>query len=127
MTKTRIKVLKYYLSSKRKNIRFKEIISFLFGASYNRKANKIIISVNQNDQFKEIKLKGCDSRLFYPVNFSITSLKQVIVESFYKNNWHYYEIPETKVEKNDIVIDCGVAEGLFGLLVKSRCRHVYMI
>jgi FkbM family methyltransferase len=57
----------------------------------------------------------------------LKSLEQVIVESFYPNNWHYYEIPQTKVTNNDNVVDCGAAEGLFGLLVVNRCSKLHLI
>jgi FkbM family methyltransferase len=40
-------------------------------------------------------------------------------------NWHYYEVPETRVRPDDVVFDCGAAEGLFAFLVAPRCREVY--
>jgi hypothetical protein len=55
----------------------------------------------------------------------LKSLDQVIVKSFYKTNWHYYEIKETKVKGDDTVVDCGVAEGLFTFLISNRCKQVY--
>jgi FkbM family methyltransferase len=42
-------------------------------------------------------------------------------------HWHYYESPETPVTANDVVVDCGAGEGLFGLLVARRCQAVYLV
>lgn len=74
-----------------------------------------------------VYFKGFESPLYYPINFSWKSLEQVIVESFYPKNWHFYEMPQTKVTKDDIVVDCGAAEGLFGLFVVDRCEKLYLV
>jgi FkbM family methyltransferase len=50
-------------------------------------------------------------------------VSNIMVES----DWHYYEVEQTKVGNDDIVIDCGAAEGLFSLMVAKRCRKVYAI
>ncbi|MFH1427814.1 MAG: FkbM family methyltransferase [Patescibacteria group bacterium] len=65
--------------------------------------------------------------IYYPRNLSKKGLYQVIVESFDSNAWHYYEIDQTKVKSNDVVVDCGAAEGLFSILVANRCKQVYAI
>jgi FkbM family methyltransferase len=54
-------------------------------------------------------------------------LKQVLVELFYEENWHYYQIKETKVQPDDIVIDCGGAEGAFSLVASTICKKCYVI
>ncbi|MEW6558178.1 MAG: FkbM family methyltransferase, partial [Elusimicrobiota bacterium] len=76
----------------------------------------------------EVYFKGFENKpLFFPKEFSLKSLEQITVESFYKDNWHYYEIEETKVGVNDTVIDCGAAEGLFSFIIAARCKEIYAI
>ncbi len=65
--------------------------------------------------------------LYYPVSMDRHSLAQVIVETFNKRNWHYYEIAQTKVQPADVVVDCGSAEGLFSLTVHERCHKIFLI
>jgi FkbM family methyltransferase len=51
-------------------------------------------------------------------------LYQSIAEQLCSWQWHYYEIPETRVE-GGVVFDCGAAEGLFALLVQDRADQVH--
>ena len=127
MTPIRINVLKYFLFKNRNNVTGREMFDFFFDASYHTKASRFIVSVERDGEFNKVHFKGYDDPLYYPVGFPTQSLEQVVVESFYPGNWHYYEVPETKVEANDIVVDCGAAEGLFSFLIHKRCKKVFMI
>jgi FkbM family methyltransferase len=51
----------------------------------------------------------------------------VLSEALDPTNWHFYELPETRVAPDDVVADCGAAEGIFSLLVASRAEHVYAV
>jgi hypothetical protein len=127
MTIGRLHVLKYFLLNSRNNVTFKKMLNFFFEASYHTKANQFITSIEREGEFNKVHFKGYADPLYYPSDFPVKSLEQVIVESFYPSNWHYYEVPETKVEVNDIVVDCGAAEGLFSFLIRKRCKKVFMI
>jgi len=127
MTKNRLKVLKYYILQNKNNVHCFELFKFFFDKSYAAKANKKLRKVLKENGFYKIYFDGSDEPLYFPSKFGLKSLEQVIVESFYPDNWHYYELPETKVEVDDIVVDCGAAEGLFSLLVFQRCKRVYLI
>ncbi|MDP2211825.1 MAG: FkbM family methyltransferase [Candidatus Aquicultor sp.] len=74
-----------------------------------------------------VYLNGLERPLYYPKEFAIGSLCQVIAELCYPRDWHYYEIEQTRVTPGDVVVDCGAAEGLFGLLVADRAAKVYAI
>ena len=65
--------------------------------------------------------------LYYPREFDLQQLYQVVTEEFYPSEWHYYEVAETAITADDIVVDCGAAEGLFSLLAAPRCCQVYAI
>jgi FkbM family methyltransferase len=129
MTKTRLKVLKHYLnrSKHHTNVRFGELMRYLTDSSYQAKAARMIESRTPAGDFNEVRFKGHAGSLSYPRKFPMSSLDQVVVESLYDTNWHYYEIPQTRVLPDDVVVDCGAAEGMFGFLVADRCKKAYMI
>jgi len=127
MTKNRLSVLKYYFFNNKNNVRFFDLLKFFFDKSYAAKAKKKIAKILKSDEFYEVYFKGINDPLYFPSNFDFKSFEMVIVESFYPDNWHYYELPQTKVGLDDIVVDCGAAEGLFSFLVFKRCKKVYLI
>lgn len=127
MTKNRLKVLKYYLFNNKNNVSFSQLLKFFFDTSYATKAKKKLKKISKDNDFYKIYFDDIDKPLYFPFEFGLKSLEQVIVESFYPDNWHYYELPQTKVEVDDFVVDCGAAEGLFSLLVSERCKRIYLI
>ena len=127
MTKTRFKVLKYYINKQNNNVSLLELLKFLFQPSYSYKARKIIKSIIYKETYKEVYFFNYSSPLFLPNDFSIQSLNQVICECFYSDNWHFYDIPQTRISYNDIVLDCGAAEGLFSFINEAKCKKIYLI
>ncbi|MEW6006224.1 MAG: FkbM family methyltransferase [Stygiobacter sp.] len=127
MTKTRIKILNYWLSGNKNNVTFTELLHLFFDKSYHSKASELIKDIQKKDGYYLVYFKGFSNPLYYPYQFSIKSLEQVTVESFYPKNWHYYEIPQTKVTKGDVVVDCRAAEDLFSYIIANRCKQVYAI
>lgn len=127
MTKDRLKVIKYYLDGKKNNTSFSELLSFFFASSYNKKAIKKIKSINEKDGFYEVYFIGFDTPLYFPVSLDLRMLYQVIVETFYNDNWHYYTIPETKISSDDIIADCGASEGIFTFVNLGKFKKAYLI
>lgn len=127
MSITRLKILKYYLTNKKNNVSFLELLRFLSQPSYLYRANKIIRSINNHKNYKEVYFFNYNSPLYIPNDFSIQSLNQVICECFYSDNWHFYDIPQTKINDNDVVLDCGAAEGLFSFIYEAKCKKIYLI
>lgn len=123
----RFKVLKQWLLGNRKNVPFLELLAFLINFTPNIKAKIKIKKIEIKDNYKVIFFKNLDTPLYYPKDFSSKGLFQIISEQFYPSDWHYYEIENTRINKNDIVVDCGAAEGLFSLLISQRCKKVYAI
>ncbi len=127
MTRTRLQVLRYFLFKNRNNVTFGEMIRLFFDLPYSIKAKLKIDKILYERDFLKIFLKNYSCPLFYPSLCNLESFNQVVVESLYVNNWHYYQVNVTKVSKEDIVVDCGAAEGLFTFLVSPRCKRVYAI
>ena len=69
---------------------------------------------------KAVFIKGIPGPLYFPVEFDLHGLRQVLTEATYSWNWHNYLIPETSVAVGDVVIDCGAAEGFFSLLATAK-------
>lgn len=127
MTGSRLNILRFWLLKNRNNVTFKQLAGLFFDKSYSSKAKAKIRALILKDDYYLVYFNAFSNPLYYPNNFSLKSLEQVIVESFYPQNWHYYEIPQTKVTREDIVVDCGAAEGLFGFMVIDRCKKLYLI
>ncbi|QMU28954.1 FkbM family methyltransferase [Adhaeribacter radiodurans] len=122
----RVALAKHWFLNSKNDISFAELLSKVLEKTSDLKAKPFISEIqHENGQYKvDIKNIGI---LYYPDNMPIKSLYQVITESTDKEQWHYYEIPETQVAQNDVVVDCGAAEGLFSLIVAKRCAKVYAI
>jgi FkbM family methyltransferase len=72
------------------------------------------------DNTTAVYIKGIHRPLYLPVEFDVRFLQQVLTEETYRWNWHYYQIPQTRVEKGEIVLDCGAAEGFFSLKASDQ-------
>jgi FkbM family methyltransferase len=126
MTPTRFKVVRQFLK-KTNNVSLSELCSYFFAPSYRNLASRFIRKIDEDGQHFLIYLQNFETPLYYPKDLNPHSLRQVIVECFNPRNWHYYEIPETRVSPKDIVVDCGAAEGLFAFVIRERCKKVYLI
>lgn len=109
------------------NVSIGEMFKFFIDSSYHSKANRFIKSIENVGEFNKVLFTGYDEPLYYPSDFSLKSLEQVVVESFYSDNWHYYETFGTKVTSDDYVVDCGAAEGLFSFLIQRRAKKIFLI
>lgn len=69
---------------------------------------------------RAIWVKGMDRPLYVPEEFSLHCIHQVLAEQTYARNWHYYCTPQTLVQANDVVLDCGAAEGIFTMLARQK-------
>ncbi len=123
----RLQILKHWLLGRKNGVGFPELIKAVIDKTCGPKALLKIRSIDETDEHIVVYFHDFDYPLYYPKSFDITSLYQVITESFYPDNWHYYEIEQTKVGSSDIAVDCGAAEGLFSLLVAKRCNKIYAI
>jgi FkbM family methyltransferase len=100
---------------------------FFFDRSYWKKAHAKISRIQIRDEYYEILLKDYSTPIYFPRVYKLETFFQVVVESLYQNNWHYYETNGTPVMPDDVVLDCGAAEGLFSFIVANRSKKVYAI
>ena len=123
----RLRVLFFWLAGRKNNVSPAELVRYLARPPYSVLARSKIVTITSDEHNSIIKLRGLAAPLHYPRSLGVQSLYQVIGESLFAYNWHYYEIPETRVAPDDIVVDCGAAEGLFSLCVAERCRQLVII
>ncbi len=122
----RIKILFFWIFINKNNVSFSELIHFLFKPKINSIAKKYIKKIEKKLDF-EITFNNFDNKLFWPINFSVDRLDQVICESFDKDDWHFYQKKHTEIENGEIILDIGTAEGLLPISVIEKCKHIYMV
>jgi len=86
-------------------------------------ARKRIARIEDGGTFDLVYLRDMSAPLCWPKEIPLYNLYMVISESL-SDDWHCYEVPETRVEPGDVVLDCGAAEGLFSLQVMDRARCI---
>lgn len=123
----RFKLLGQWLAGRRNGVGLAELSRHLLAPLSRAKAKKFIVSLKEEGEYYVIYFQGMAEPLYYPKAAGLSSLYQVTSEIFDIADWHHYEIPETAIGADDIVADCGAAEGLFSLKVASVCRKVYAI
>ena len=104
-----------------------ELIYCILQPTSKIKAKLKIRKITEDDEYLRIVFKNNRLPLYFPKTIPLRSLYQVIAEAFYPHDWHYYEIEETKVSADDIVLDCGAAEGIFSFNAAHRCKKIYVI
>ena len=90
-------------------------------------AKTFIRSIETVDDYNKVTFHNLERPLYWPKKFSASGVYQVTAETFDTNDWHYYQYEKTKIEKGDVLLDIGTAEGLLPLVVVDRCAHIYMI
>lgn len=76
-------------------------------------------------EYTRVGLKDCEFDIYFPRYVTAKHIFQVIAEQAAPWQWHYYQIPVTKVRCEDVVFDCGAAEGLFSAMTASVAREVH--
>lgn len=125
----RLRILLPWLRSfSRSDVRvpLRELIDFLRRPRMAETERTVVLSKKPAGEFIEVQLRGLNQPLFWPTHMDFMMLLTVLDEQYTGPRWHRYEVPETRVESNDVVVDCGAAEGLFSLEVASRCRKLFV-
>lgn len=121
----RIKILFFWLFLRKNNVSFSELLYFLTKPKINHLAKKYLKGLEEaGDLYKAAFDAGI---LYWPKTFSLVRLDQVICETFDEKDWHYYKWKHTPIEKGEILLDIGTAEGLFSLCEVNNCSHIYLV
>ena len=123
----RIRILRHWLAGRRNGVSAGELLRAVVSTSPNAQAARRVREKEMRHGCRVLDIEGCPSPLYYPEGLSMTGLHHVVHELFFPNNWHYYDLPPMEVGPDDIVVDCGAAEGLFALKVAHKCRRCYIV
>ena len=75
-------------------------------------------------EYQQVYFRGIVSPLFWPTRLGLFDLYKAATDCLHEEDWHHYEVPETRVRPGDVVLDCGAAEGIFALSVLERAGQV---
>jgi hypothetical protein len=117
----------YWLFKNKFGLPGRDLLRFLFKPNVKKIAEKFIKGIEDEENYKKITFNNFALPLYWPVEYPLSNLYQVVAETFDKNDWHYYEYKETGVAGRDVVVDIGAAEGLFSLVVVKKCQKIYLI
>jgi len=128
MLNRRLSLLQAYFSPRRDfPISLREVLVHgVFERTSARFASRLIETVSEQGDYLLIKLRGVSAPLFWPRALPLVDLYHVLKECFDPHNWHFYEVPETKVTSGSVVLDCGAAEGAFTVRVLERAKRVVL-
>ena len=128
MLPARFKVIRPYLAAhihaNENRPRFVELLRSLCRPGKESRASKYISKVDEQGDYRAITFKGLDEPFYYPKTCSWIDLCSTIDECFNPNNWHNYTAHYTHVNSDDVVVDCGAAEGLFTFICAQKARKV---
>jgi FkbM family methyltransferase len=106
----------------------REILRWLFQPGKERRALRHILERGTDGEYLRMRFRQYpDATFYYPRRFRWIDLCQTIDECFNPRNWHHFFSEHIRLNGNDVVIDCGAAEGLFTFVAAARARKVYAI
>lgn len=102
-----------------------QLLRYLTMPTMRQRGMRFVTSLDDSGDQLAVRLRGYDRPIYWPKDWGQDTLGMLISEQFDPTDWHYYQIPETRLEPDDVVLDCGAAEGLFTLIAAGQCRRVY--
>ena len=85
---------------------------------------RYVSRIIEADEYQQVYFQGIERPLFWPKKLGLFDLYKAATDCLYEDDWHHYEVPETRVQPGDVVLDCGAAEGIFALSVLDRAGQV---
>jgi FkbM family methyltransferase len=121
MTNRRIEILRNAVALHTFGGSFTDFLSNLFAPTCAFLGGRRIERVESGpDNTNAVWIKGLQRPLYLPAEFDLQFLHRVLTEETYSWNWHFYQVPQTRVERGDVVLDCGAAEGVFSLMASEQ-------
>ena len=85
---------------------------------------RYVSRIEELGEYQRVYFRGIRHPLFWPKRLGTFDLYKAATDCLHEEDWHHYEVPETRVQPGDVVLDCGAAEGLFALSVLDRAGQV---
>jgi len=103
-----------------------DLLSFLSQPGMVQRGKKFIRAVTEEGDCNRLSLTVDCPEICYARQIPFSMLCMMISEQLNERDWHYYNVPETKVGPDDCVLDCGACEGLFTAL-SWRAKRILCI
>jgi FkbM family methyltransferase len=125
----RLRLLFFYCFKKevRMRVTSQGILRAVFAPCCENIAPRYSAVVREDSKYIYYTITGERDIFSYPRELPYHNFAQVISEGCQKDHFHYYELPQTKIEYDDVVADCGSAEGFFAYKYRRNCQHIYCI
>lgn len=105
-----------------------EVLQFLFQPAKESRARRYLLETGSEGDYVTLRFRGEEGRVFYyPRQCRWIDLCQTIDECCNRRNWHHFLGGGVELEREDVVVDCGAAEGLFTFLAAPKVRRVYAV
>jgi FkbM family methyltransferase len=103
-----------------------EILVFLFQPGKLGRAKRFISHTEANNDCIKVFFKGFPEHpLYYPEDYRWVDFCQTVDECFNPQNWHNFLAPSWNLTREDVVLDCGAAEGLFAFYASLHGSKVF--
>ena len=123
----RLSILLHWLRGRRNGVTTLELVRFLTSPAGRFKGRRLVVSLEETTDTYRVWLAESTEPLTWPKSIDLSWLYMVLAEQYHPTDWHYYEIPETRVVTGDVVVDCGAGEGLFTFRVAGRAERVFAV
>src|SRR5436190_23527776 len=101
-----------------------ELLHYFCRPSKQNRAARYIEGLQDIGDYFAINFKGFAQPFYYRKDCSWIDLCATVDECFNRANWHHYFSDHTPVLEDDVVIDCGAAEGLFTFISAQKAKKV---
>jgi FkbM family methyltransferase len=119
-------LLANFINPRVKTPPLRDLVHYFFAPGREKRASHYIEHVGEDGEFRAVKFRGRAQPFFYPKTASWSDLCATVDECFYELHWHHYVTAETPIEPDDVIADCGGAEGLFTYLHAEKVKRVHL-
>ena len=103
-----------------------DVLRFLTQPGKQARASRFIQAVEQEGDYLKVVFKEYPNHpLLYPRSYRWIDFCQTVDECLNPHNWHNFLSPRFSLSADDVVIDCGAAEGLFSWYAAIRGARVF--
>jgi FkbM family methyltransferase len=117
----------YWFFKSGNNVGFIELIKFLLKPTVSKIASRYIKTIEENSDWVVVSFNQMDRKLFWPKEYPVSGIYQVVSETFDHQDWHFYQKKGTLISDGEVLLDIGAAEALFSLSVLDKCEKIILI
>lgn len=103
-----------------------DVVRFLLQPGKQARAKPFLQTVMEEGDYLKVTFKAQPAYpLFYPRPYRWIDFCQTVDECLNPQNWHNFLSPRFGISADDVVLDCGAAEGLFAWYAAIRSAKVF--